>query len=90
LDWADYFQEGALIVQDDVTITGPVVLFTMACFWKNAIVDGSVYLFAGGLTPSNREPVFATMRFLFAGGLTLGARSQYSDNAVLFAGASDA
>lgn len=78
-------KHGALTIEEGVTITGPVSLFSNDLrLREDATVDGSVYLFSGGLA---LEPG-ASIRHnavLFAGGLLLGPEASVRGDAISFA-----
>lgn len=79
-------KEGALIIQDDVTITGSVYLFSNPlALGKNATVKGSVYDFAGGLELRPGASVRHNV-VLFAGDLTLQGGASIHNKADIFSG----
>jgi len=78
--------DGQLMVEDRVTIIGPIYLFSDSLrLGANATLRGSAYLFAGRLT---LEPGASLRRdaILFAGDLELGHGANSRDDVILFAG----
>jgi hypothetical protein len=79
-------KEGRLTVEDDVTVTGPVWLFSDDLrLGQNATVQGSVVLFSGNLTLQPGASVRHDA-VLFAGDLRLEPGSSIGRDVIAFAG----
>jgi len=79
-------KSGQLIVEDRVTIFGPVCLFSDSLMLgENARVRGSAYLFSGELRLGSGASV-SRDAILFSGSVELGDRATIRDDVVLFSG----
>lgn len=79
-------KEGLLTVEDGVTITGPVVLFSNGLhLGERATVRGSVVLFSGVLTLERGASVRGNA-VLFAGGASLAEQASIRGHVISFSG----